>query len=97
MDYISCVSRPSGQGNLLRRLCACRFPSIRTGGRMMKRNKWGMALAAVGIHLCIGSVYAWSVLTKPVMEDMGLSLSETTWAFSIAILFFLLVFIFDNF
>lgn len=53
----------------------------------MKRNKWGMALAAVGIHLCIGSVYAWSVLTKPVMEDMGLSLSEVTWAFSIAILF----------
>lgn len=46
-----------------------------------------MALAAVGIHLCIGSVYAWSVLTKPVMEDMGLSLSEVTWAFSIAILF----------
>ena len=53
----------------------------------MKRNKWGMALAAVGIHLCIGSVYAWSVLTKPVMEDMGLSLSGVTWAFSIAILF----------
>ncbi len=53
----------------------------------MKRNKWGMALAAVGIHLCIGSVYAWSVLTKPVMNEMGLSLSETTWAFSIAILF----------
>lgn len=46
-----------------------------------------MALAAVGIHLCIGSVYAWSVLTKPVMNEMGLSLSETTWAFSIAILF----------
>lgn len=46
-----------------------------------------MVLAAVGIHLCIGSVYAWSVLTKPVMEDMGLSLSEVTWAFSIAILF----------
>lgn len=46
-----------------------------------------MALAAVGIHLCIGSVYAWSVLTKPVMEDMGLSLSGVTWAFSIAILF----------
>lgn len=32
MDYISCVSRPSGQGNLLRRLCACRFPSFGNGG-----------------------------------------------------------------
>ena len=51
----------------------------------MKRNRWLIALAAAGIHICIGSVYAWSVLTKPVMAGMGLSLSETTWAFSIAI------------
>lgn len=54
---------------------------------MKKKNRWLIALAAVGIHICIGSVYAWSVLTKPVMAAMGLSLSETTWAFSIAILF----------
>ena len=53
----------------------------------MKRNRWLIALAAVGIHICIGSVYAWSVLTKPVMAAMGLTLSETTWAFSLAILF----------
>lgn len=53
----------------------------------MKRNRWGIALAAVGIHISIGSVYAWSVLTRPVMAEMGLSLAETTWAFSIAILF----------
>ena len=53
----------------------------------MKKNRWLIALAAAGIHICIGSVYAWSVLTKPVMAEMGLSLSETTWAFSIAILF----------
>lgn len=37
-------------------------------------------------HLHRQCVYAWSVLTKPVMAAMGLSLSETTWAFSIAIL-----------
>ena len=53
----------------------------------MKRNRWLTALAAVGIHMSIGSVYAWSVLTRPVMETMGLSLSATPWAFSIAILF----------
>lgn len=53
----------------------------------MKRNRVGIALSAVGIHASIGSVYAWSVLTKPVMAEMGISLSSTTWAFSIAILF----------
>ena len=51
------------------------------------RNRWLIALAAVGIHVSIGSVYAWSVLTRPIMEAMGFSLSETTWTFSIAILF----------
>lgn len=53
----------------------------------MKRNRWLIALSAVGIHISIGSVYAWSVLTRPVMDAMGLSLPEATWAFSIAILF----------
>lgn len=33
------------------------------------------------------SVYAWSVLTKPIMQAMGFTLKETTWTFSIAILF----------
>lgn len=54
---------------------------------MMKRNRWLMAASAVGLHVCIGSVYAWSVLTKPIMAAMGLSLQETTWTFSLAILF----------
>ncbi|MDQ0203657.1 L-lactate MFS transporter [Pectinatus haikarae] len=51
------------------------------------RNRWLIALSAIGIHICIGSVYAWSVLTKPIMQQMNLSLKETTWAFSLAILF----------
>ena len=53
----------------------------------MKRNRWLIALSAIGLHICIGSVYAWSVLTKPIMEAMGFSLQETTWTFSLAILF----------
>lgn len=51
------------------------------------KNRWLIALSAIGIHICIGSVYAWSVLTKPIMAQMGFSLQETTWTFSIAILF----------
>lgn len=50
------------------------------------RNRWLIALSAVGIHVCIGSVYAWSVLTKPIMAEMGLSLKQVTWTFSLAIL-----------
>lgn len=53
----------------------------------MKRNRWGIAAAAVGIHICIGSVYAWSVLTKPIMEALGESLTLVQGTFSIAIFF----------
>ena len=51
------------------------------------KNRWLIALSAIGIHICIGSVYARSVLTKPIMQAMGFTLKETTWTFSIAILF----------
>lgn len=52
------------------------------------RNCWSNAAApAVGIHLSIGSVYAWSVFTIPVMQAMNVSLREVQWTFSIAILF----------
>lgn len=44
-------------------------------------------LGACGIHLCIGSVYAWSVLVNPIVEQTHWSLTEVTFTFSIAILF----------
>lgn len=50
-------------------------------------KKWIMALSAVGIHISIGSVYAWSVFTKPIMDYMGCTLKEVQFTFSLAILF----------
>ena len=41
------------------------------------RNRWLIALAAIGLHISIGSVYAWSVLTRPIMADMGFTMSQT--------------------
>ncbi|MFV8829850.1 OFA family MFS transporter [Alkalihalobacterium sp. APHAB7] len=51
------------------------------------KNRWLIALAAVGIHISIGSVYAWSVFTNPLQEQFGWSLSAISLTFSIAILF----------
>lgn len=53
----------------------------------MKKNRWLMALAAVGVHICIGSVYAWSVYVNPIQEKMKWDLTDVTIAFSIAIFF----------
>ena len=53
----------------------------------MVKNRWLMALAAVGVHICIGSVYAWSVYVNPIKAEMDWSLTDVTIAFSIAIFF----------
>jgi OFA family oxalate/formate antiporter-like MFS transporter len=53
----------------------------------MAKNRWLMALAAVGVHICIGSVYAWSIYVNPIKEEMNWTLTDVTIAFSIAIFF----------
>ncbi len=53
----------------------------------MQKNRWLMALAAVGVHICIGSVYAWSVYVNPIKEEMNWTLTDVTIAFSIGIFF----------
>ncbi|WP_126426335.1 L-lactate MFS transporter [Brevibacillus marinus] len=52
-----------------------------------EKNRWLIAAAAVGIHLSIGSVYAWSVFTKPLMNQFNWGLQEVSFTFSIAIMF----------
>ena len=54
---------------------------------MIEKNRWLMALSAVGVHLCIGSVYAWSVYVKPIQEQLNWTLTDVTISFSIAIFF----------
>ncbi|WP_072680822.1 OFA family MFS transporter [Arcobacter sp. LA11] len=54
---------------------------------MIEKNRWLMALSAVGVHLCIGSVYAWSVYVKPIQEELSWTLTDVTISFSIAIFF----------
>ena len=55
--------------------------------KKLRRNRWLIALAASGIHISIGSVYAWSVLVLPIMAETGWGLSSVTFTFSLAILF----------
>lgn len=51
------------------------------------KNRWLIAASAVGIHISIGSVYAWSVYTKPLIAQFGWGLKETQFTFSLAIFF----------
>jgi MFS transporter, OFA family, oxalate/formate antiporter len=51
------------------------------------KNRWFIAASAVGIHISIGSVYAWSVFTKPLVAKFGWDLTDLSFTFSLAILF----------
>lgn len=51
------------------------------------KNRWLIALCGVGVHISIGSVYAYSVMVNPLKELHGWAKSDITLAFSIAILF----------
>lgn len=51
------------------------------------KNRWFIAIGAMAIHMCIGSVYAWSVYVNPIHASLNWSLTDVTIAFSIAIFF----------
>lgn len=51
------------------------------------KNRWLIAASGVGIHISIGSAYAWSVFTNPMANQFGWKTTEISFAFSIAIFF----------
>ncbi len=58
-------------------------------------NRWRVPPASIAIHLCIGSVYAWSVFNPPLTRQLGVvapaaadwNLGQVVWIFSVAIVF----------
>ena len=55
---------------------------------IIKENKWiNGALPAIFIHVCIGSVYCWSLLKGSIAAEMGMQTSDIEFAFSLAIFF----------
>ena len=51
----------------------------------MKNNRWLVAAGAMLTHLCLGSVYAWSMFSVPICQATGWTQPQVTWAFSAAI------------
>ena len=56
-------------------------------------NRWRVPPASIAIHLCIGSVYAWSMFNPALIREHGVvasaasdwGLDEVVWIFSVAI------------
>jgi OFA family oxalate/formate antiporter-like MFS transporter len=51
------------------------------------KNRWLIAASAIGIHISIGSVYAWSVFNLPLENAFGWAKSDIAITFSLAIFF----------
>lgn len=51
----------------------------------MRSNRWLIAAGSVATHVCLGSVYAWSVFIPALQGETGWTKPELTWAFSLAI------------
>lgn len=57
-------------------------------------NRWRTLPAAIAIHLCIGSIYAWSIYNPPLIRALGIvasapgdwSLRQVVWVFTAAII-----------
>ena len=58
-------------------------------------NRWKVPPASIAIHLCIGSVYAWSLFNPSLTKVLGVvapaaadwQLGQVVWIFSVAIVF----------
>ena len=56
-------------------------------------NRWLIVPAALGIHLCIGSVYAWSIFNPALVKHVGVvisaaddwTLKDVVWIFTVSI------------
>src|SRR6266851_2223861 len=56
-------------------------------------NRWLPVVGGACMNLALGSLYAWSVFVLPLEKEFGWTRAQTSWVFTIAILFFALSFI----
>jgi MFS transporter, OFA family, oxalate/formate antiporter len=50
-------------------------------------NRWGIAVAAVLMQICLGAVYAWSVFVKPLVSTQHWTLTQVSLSFTINVFF----------
>src|SRR5512138_1317200 len=53
----------------------------------MTVNRWGIAAAAVFMHVCLGAAYGWSVFVSPLAALTGWTLTQVSLNFTLAIAF----------
>lgn len=57
-------------------------------------NRWFIVIAGIVIQLCLGTLYAFSVFRNPLMDKFGWSITETSLAFTVSLVFFTIAMVF---
>lgn len=52
---------------------------------------WIVTFAGLGINLCLGVLYAWSVFAKALINEFGWSKTAASWPYTVAIVVFALI------
>jgi MFS family permease len=60
-----------------------RFPRTRLGRALYGR--WAVAGAATIMMMCLGTVYSWSLVARPLVASFHWSVTTTMWTFAVAI------------
>jgi OFA family oxalate/formate antiporter-like MFS transporter len=80
------------KGFLFRGWCLSMASSDNEAGKVSS-SRWNYVAAAVVINLCLGAVYAFSILVPPLEAEFGWTRIETSPAFTIALVAFALTMI----
>ena len=57
-------------------------------------NRWRVVVGGVLMNLALGSLYAWSVFVAPLEKEFGWKRTQTSLAYTIAIVTFAVTFLF---
>lgn len=56
-----------------------------------ERGRWLLIPLGMGVLLCLGSVYSWSIFRKPLEAELNLSATESLLPYTVALVFYAMV------
>lgn len=63
-------------------------PQLKVLGLPAQQGRWLLIPLGMGVLLCLGSVYSWSIFRKPLEEELNISATESLLPFTVALVFY---------
>lgn len=63
-------------------------PELKLFGLPAQRGRWLLIPLGMGVLLCLGSVYSWSIFRKPLEAELDLSATESLLPYTVALVFY---------